>query len=74
MGFSFRETKKLLDLLSDPETSCADVGRQAALKIADLETRIRELERTKQKLEILAGGCDCRGTARECSIFERLSA
>lgn len=50
LGFTLAETKELLELrVTDPD-ACGDVEATARSKIADVEARIRELDRAHSKV------------------------
>src|SRR5574340_1048371 len=48
LGFTLKQIKELLSLRRDPSTPAADVKRRAAAKIADIETKIRTLQRMRE--------------------------
>ena len=50
LGFSLKEIKELLALRVDPDTTCADVRSRAEAKIADVEEKIKALQRIKKAL------------------------
>jgi MerR family mercuric resistance operon transcriptional regulator len=72
LGFSLKEIKQLIALRFDPATSCADVKQQAEAKVADIEAKIRDLQRMRKALLKLAASCKGRGPVQECSILEAL--
>ena len=72
LGFSLKEISGLLSLRVSPNTTCADVRRQAELKIADVEEKIRSLEGIRIALVKLAASCTGRGPTNECPILEAL--
>lgn len=74
LGFSLKEIGDLLALRVDPETSSADIKRRAEAKIADIDARIRDLERMKAALMKLAAACRGRGPIGECPILETLES
>src|SRR5215469_14163370 len=47
LGFSLREIAELIALRLDPTKTCGDVRRRAKAKVADIEAKIRDLERMK---------------------------
>ena len=53
LGFSLREISELLDLRVDPSTTCADVKAQAQAKIADVQQKMRDLQKIRKALERL---------------------
>ena len=72
LGFTLSEIKELLSLRLDPSTSCADVKSRAEVKIADIDEKIRTLQRMKKALEKLTKACSGRGPTSECPILEAL--
>jgi MerR family mercuric resistance operon transcriptional regulator len=73
LGFSLKEIAELIALRLDPTTTCGDVRRRAKAKVADIEAKIRDLERMKQALLKLSTACKGRGPLSQCSILEALS-
>lgn len=61
LGFTLNEIKELLSLRLDQSTSCADVRGKAEVKIADIEAKIRILQRMKKALVKLTKACSGRG-------------
>ena len=57
LGFGLREIGELMSLREDDGTSCSEVGRRAAAKLADLDARIRELNAIRRALASLAETC-----------------
>ncbi len=74
LGFTLKEIGELLRLRVDPDSTCADVRRQAQAKIADIERRIASLEQMKTALGRLAQRCRGRGPTDECPILEELDS
>ena len=72
LGFTLKEIRELLSFRDDPEASAADVKERAESKIADIEGRIRDLERTKQALLKLTEVCPGHGALVNCPIIEAL--
>ena len=72
LGFTLREVKGLLELRVDPETTCAQVRRQAAEKIADVHQKIADLKTIEQALSKLMKSCSGHGPASDCPILEHL--
>jgi Hg(II)-responsive transcriptional regulator len=73
LGFTLREIADLLALRDDPDTSRADVRQRAVAKVADIEARIRDLQRMKDALRRLAATCQGDGPAVTCPILEALN-
>jgi MerR family mercuric resistance operon transcriptional regulator len=72
LGFTLAEIKELLALRVDPSTSCGDVKSRAESKIADVEEKIRTLQRMKKALVRLTKACSGRGPVNDCPILESL--
>lgn len=74
LGFSLKEIGELLELRVDPETNCDDVRQQAEIKIADIEEKIKTLQRIRAALLNLTTACRERKQTSECPILEALEA
>lgn len=72
LGFTLREIRELLALRIDPQTSRAQVRQHAELKLADINQRIRDLQRIKRALKPLIHACDGRGTLAGCPILSAI--
>jgi len=72
LGFTLNEIKELLSLKLDPASSCADVKGRAEVKIADIEEKIRTLQRMKRALVKLTKACSGDGPTGACPILESL--
>jgi MerR family mercuric resistance operon transcriptional regulator len=72
LGFSLREIKELLSLRVEPTTTCSDIQKRAEAKIADVEGKIRSLERMKEVLTRLTASYGGVGPVSECPIVEAL--
>lgn len=72
LGFTLKEIASLLSLRHDPTSTNADVKREAERKIADIDARIRTLQRMKRALRKLADACPGHGPSSECPILEAL--
>ena len=72
LGFSLEEIAELLALHDNPHGTARQVKRLTEAKIADFETRIRDLQRMKRALEVLAASCTGHGHTRECPILAAL--
>ncbi len=73
VGFTLKEISELLSLRVDPKTSCGEVKGKANAKIAEIEEKIRALQRMKKALSTLAAQCRGQGPTSECPILEALS-
>ncbi|HQU16277.1 MAG: heavy metal-responsive transcriptional regulator [Chromatiales bacterium 21-64-14] len=73
LGFSLEEIAALLGMSENPGASARDVKRLTKEKIADIESRIRDLDRMRRGLETLAGHCSGRGSTADCPILAALN-
>lgn len=72
LGFTIDECRQLLSLYRDESRASADVKAIALDKIAEVETKIAELESMKTTLTALANSCH--GDARQdCPIIDDLA-
>jgi DNA-binding transcriptional MerR regulator len=72
LGFGLEEIAELLELRDDDSTSCADVGRRAAAKLADLDRRMKELETFRRALASLAASCGDLAEPGSCALLHHL--
>ncbi len=72
LGFTLNEIKDLLSLRVDPDTSCEDIRTRAEVKIADIEEKIRTLQRMKKALFRLTQECGEKGGGSACPILDAL--
>ena len=72
LGFSLREVCELLDLRADPQADAADVRDRATAKLANVNDKMRQLQRIKDALETLIAACPGHGALDCCSIMETL--
>ena len=72
LGFTLKEIKGLLALRMDASATKAEVRRQAQVKVADIESRIADLQRMRDVLQKLVRRCHGDGTARGCPILAAL--
>jgi MerR family mercuric resistance operon transcriptional regulator len=72
LGFTLNEIKELLSLRVDAETTCDDVRARAEAKIADIEGKIKSLQRMKKALVRLTRECSERGSDSACPILDAL--
>jgi Hg(II)-responsive transcriptional regulator len=72
LGFTLKEVRELIALRRDPSATRADIRQQANAKIADIEAKIRDLQRMKEALLKLTASCRGQGPASGCPILEAL--
>jgi MerR family mercuric resistance operon transcriptional regulator len=73
LGFELREIGELLSLREDETTSCGEVRRRAAAKIAGLERRIAEVDAIRRALQRLAAECGEGGASGACPLLRHLA-
>ncbi len=72
LGFTIDECRSLLSLYQDKNRASADVKKFALLKVRQIETRIKELNKLSATLNHLAQ--NCHGDNRpDCPILNELS-
>jgi MerR family copper efflux transcriptional regulator len=74
LGFSLREIQELLDLGSGPRSDCSEVLAITKRKIADVESKIKALDKIRSVLLELASHCPAEGNLTQCPIWERLES
>jgi MerR family copper efflux transcriptional regulator len=72
LGFSLNEIKQLVSLWFNGSARCAHVRERAAEKVADIEDKIRSLQRMKRTLKKLIAQCESRDSLDECPLLEGL--
>ena len=73
LGFTLAETGELLDLRTMRGARCGRVKRRTEDKIADIERRVRTLQRMKRVLRRLHTACDGEhAPIADCPILEAL--
>jgi len=72
LGFSLKEIGELLALRVDPVESCAHVKAIAEDRVADIEQRIRTLQRMRKALRKLVTACEAREATSDCPILDSL--
>jgi Zn(II)-responsive transcriptional regulator len=73
LGFSLKEIAELLFLETGAEGTAADVKALAEAKLADIEQRIRALQRMRRALRKATESCTGEGPATSCSILQTLN-
>jgi len=70
LGFKLREVRDLLALSAQRDVG--RVRRSAQAKLADVEERIRALEKVREGLSTLIAACPGHGRAEDCPILKAL--
>lgn len=73
LGFSLEEVAWLLKVHGTPSAQAAEVKRLTQEKLADIEGRIRDLERMRRGLKSLDDQCRGEGAATGCPILAALA-
>lgn len=73
LGFSLAEIGELLSLHTRPEADMSAVKQLAQDKIADIESRIADLQRMKAGLAALSERCPGHGSTAQCPILNALT-
>lgn len=74
LGFSLDEIADLLSLSDNPTESAKEVKRITQAKVADIDARLRDLERMKQALSTLEKRCSGHHiSTTECPILAALN-
>lgn len=73
LGFSLEEIAELLTLSDNPVKSAQEVKLLTQAKIADIDARIRDLQRMKRGLAELDHQCTGEGTTQDCPILAALA-
>jgi len=72
IGFSLAEILELLSLRVHPDATCRDVRRLAELRRAEVQERLKQLQRIAGVLDELIEACPGDGNLGACSIIEAL--
>ena len=72
LGFTLNEIKSLLELRRDPNSTAADVRRQARQKIEEIDVKLRSLQQIRAALMRLVEECHGCGPLSECPIVDAM--
>jgi MerR family mercuric resistance operon transcriptional regulator len=73
LGFSLAEIQELMDLRDDPGADRSDVRDRAEMKIAQVEAKLKDLQKLRDNLRQLIEQCHGHGPAANCPIIQSLS-
>jgi len=73
LGFSLTDIGELLSLSEDRHSDMHGVKRKAEDRLADVERKIRELQRVRRGLKTLIAACPGHGELAACPIVAALS-
>lgn len=70
LGFTLSEIKELLALRVSSRAKCADVKKKADLKVAEIQTKVSDLQRMLRSLKALSDACGCQeAPTSQCPIL-----
>ncbi|MEG3617668.1 MerR family DNA-binding protein [Magnetovibrio sp. PR-2] len=72
VGFTLKDIKELLSLMTDPDATCCNVRDRAEGKIHDIEQKIASLTSMKTVLSAWVEECRGAGPISECPILDAL--
>ena len=70
LGFTLAEIRELLEL-SFAAPDCEHVRRRAEAKVADIENKIRSLQRMKRSLGKIVDRCRAKGSTDDCPLVHK---
>jgi Cu(I)-responsive transcriptional regulator len=73
LGFTLEQVRDLLRLASDRNEACDEVDRMTHEHLADVEEKIRDLQKLASELRRLSRCCKGGGQIAACRIIEALS-
>lgn len=71
LGFTLAEIRELLALSYHAHSGCDHVRRQAEAKVADIEKRIRSLQRLKRSLFKIVERCRKKNSSEDCPLVHK---
>jgi MerR family copper efflux transcriptional regulator len=74
VGFALEEIAELLSLRVRRGASCAGVRKRAESKLADIDTKLEQLQRMRAVLTKMVALCGGRCTVKACAILEAIEA
>ena len=74
LGFSLNDIRELIALRLDEGSDCSEVENRAELRLADINERIRDLQRVRRGLEKLIDSCRANPSKQDCPILEVLES
>ena len=72
LGFTLAEINELLELWFDTTTTCHHVRQRAEQKIADIEEKIRSLQKMKRSLKKIVEQCEGSESVEDCPLLQGL--
>ena len=72
VGFTLQEIRELLALSGDRERGVRGIKARAETRLAEVDARIRELQRVRRGLKVLIAACPGHGALEDCPILAAL--
>ena len=66
IGFALKEISEILELNTNPKSTCGDVQQVAAIKIEEINKKIQDLEKMKSTLVKIEKSCEKSKSAVAC--------
>lgn len=73
LGFTLEEIRELLDLRAEPGAG-AEIREKTEEKMVEIDEKVRDLQRIRQKLEELTRACEHHGSPADCLVLHALEA
>jgi MerR family copper efflux transcriptional regulator len=73
LGFTLDEIRELLALSTDRERGVRGIKSRAEERLAELDARIREMQRIRRGLQVLIEACPGHGKLETCPILGALT-
>ena len=74
LGFTLAQIRELLALSTDHERGVRGIKARAEERLADLDARIREMQKVRRGLKVLIDDCPGHGKLQECPILSALTS
>ena len=74
LGFTLAQIRELLALSTDRERGVSGINARAKERLADLDARIREMQKVRRGLKVLIDGCPGHGRLQGCPILDALTS
>jgi len=71
LGFTLAEIRELLELSFAAHAGCDHVRQRAEAKVADIESKIRSLQRMKRSLGKLVERCRVKNSTEACPLVHK---
>lgn len=71
LGFTLAEIRELMELSFESQTGCDHIRRRADAKIADIEGKIRSLQKMKRSLGKIMEQCRDKNSTEDCPLVHK---